>query len=153
MKPYKMAIVCIVILSLFSTINCFGYRALAHKVINRSVISQKLSAGPVKSYFAVQLGYSSAAKTVYNKKIIDWFEEAGPQEDEPGFRTKNHFLDPVANSGFSGFLFGSMGSGDPTAVWAQKAVGEQSPGGAHSWQDAREFFYTALISNTTAVRE
>ena len=43
--------------------------------------------------------------------------------------------------------------GEPTVVWAQKGVGEQTLGGAHSWQDARTYFYTALTADTKEVRD
>lgn len=155
MKAYTLLIFIALVLSLFNTITCFGYRSSVHKSVNQNVIKQKMSSGPVNSYFAVQLGYSSAASNVDGSKIIDWFEKAGEQEDKPAWRTRHHFLDPVNNKGFSGLVGGLFQLGEPTVVWAQKGVGQQSllNGGAHSWQDAREYFYNALTSDTKSVRE
>jgi len=156
MKRYILLYICLLIsVSLLGSLESHAYRERAHRAINSTVVNQKIASasGSLKGYFTVQLGYSSVRSEVNNKPIDKWFEDAGAQEDEPGPRTKNHFLDPISNSGFSGLFFGVVGTGDPTAVWAQKAAGQQSPGGSYSWQDAREYFFTALTSTTGSLRE
>lgn len=149
MKRYLwLYIGCFLSVILLSSLDSHGYRASAHRAINGTAVNQKILSvsGPLKEYFAVQLGYSSATSKVNGKYINKWFEDAGAQEDEPGLRTPNHFLDPISNEAI-------VGSYDPTAVWAQKEVGQQSPGDPYSWQDGREYFYTALISDIGATRE
>jgi len=136
-----------------SATNTFGYADRTHTAINKTVIHQRLSTFPLNDYFEKHLNLSTENDSINDKKIIDWFKEAGAQEDRPPWRTPNHFLDPLANKGFSGFLFSLIFSGSPTAVWAQMPVGKQSVWGSYSWRDAREYFYTALTSNSGTVRE
>lgn len=153
MGPFSRIILYLIMLNIFCATSCYAYRARVHSAINASAITQKLLTPQLSTYFQDNFGYSKADDEIIGDTISDWFRKAGKLEDEPGFRTKNHFLDPVNNNGFSGLIFGMIGTGEPTAVWAQKGVGQQSPGGAHSWLDARQYFYTALTSDTTLVRE
>lgn len=147
MKKYVMFyIYSLVSVILLNGIDCHGYREKAHRAINSNIVNQKIASGSLKGYFAVQLGYSSVRSVVNNKPIDEWFEEAGAQEDKPAIRTVHHFLDPISNGAIVGFF-------DPTAVWAQKEAGKQYPGGSYSWRDAREYFFSALTSNTGDVRE
>ncbi|MEA5114458.1 MAG: hypothetical protein VB050_10560 [Geobacteraceae bacterium] len=99
--------------------NSHAYAKRAHESINVAVIQQKLTKTPLKEYFKLKLGYSDVGDVVNGTKIIRWFENAGAQEDMPPWRTPNHFLDPLTNQGFSGFLFGLIAHGKPTAEWAQ----------------------------------
>lgn len=144
-------LVIVVIFVLVGPSPSFGYRPLAHKAINRSAITQKITSEPIQTFFATQLGYLSAASDVNGKMISIWFEDAGEQEDKPFWRTRHHFLDPVNNRGICG-LFNLC---DPAVIWAQKAAGGQGwmDGGNHSWQDAREYFHAALTTDTKELRE
>ena len=151
---YKPIIV-ITFLILSAALNCFGFRETVHREANGNAIANRMLSNPAISNFPIQLGYSSVNSRVMGTKIVDWFINAGAQEDKPAWRTRHHFLDPVSNVGFSGLVGGAFQLGEPTVVWAQKGVGQQSvlAGGAYSWEDARDYFHTALTSATPAVRE
>jgi len=153
MNSHKGLLGCGMLLIVLCATPCLAYRAKLHRAINASAITQKLLTPRLAAYFNDNFGYANADALVNAYSIADWFRNGGTQEDQPGLRMKNHVHDPVANSGFSGSLFGMTASGDPAVVWAQKSLAGQSPGGAYSWQDARHYFYTALTSDSSTLRE
>ena len=153
MNSHKFLLGCGVLLIVLGATPSFAYRAGAHRAINDSAITQKLLTTQLAAYFSGNFGYTNANALVNGYSIADWFKNGGAQEDQPGLRMKNHFLDPVANSGFSGSLFGMTSTGEPAPSGHKKRLPDSPPGGAYSWQDARYYFYTALTSDTNTVRE
>ena len=153
MKRFFRVITCMCTLLTFCAAPSLAFQELAHKAINSSAINLKLLSPQLSDYFKVNLGYSKVDDLVNGATIHDWFENAGAQEDTPVLRSRHHFLDPVNNNGFSGLVGGLFQLGDPSVVWAQKGLGQQTIGGAYSWVDARDYFYKALSSNSKTMRE
>ncbi len=69
-------------------------------------------------------------------------------EDEDG-RFINHFHEPIQNKGLKILVLGGISAID----WSLADLGSQSPGGAFSWNDAREFYFKAVTSETKAERD
>lgn len=75
----------------------------------------------------------------------DLMKQGSIDEDTEAFasRVLNHFHDPLSNHG----LFLSAIS------WSLAPMGSQFPGGDWSWNDAREYYFKALTSETKAERD
>ncbi|HQB53611.1 MAG TPA: hypothetical protein PLX62_11970, partial [Bacteroidales bacterium] len=69
----------------------------------------------------------------------------GMEEDEPFWRCRHHFHDPLQPWDQAGYRYSGI-SGESSILWAQLGAGEQSwwSGGNYSWYDARDYFYNAL---------
>jgi hypothetical protein len=107
--------------------------------------------------------------------VIEWLGEGGVLEDQPSSlldlyfnhaRNNNHFHDPLeTNWGLAGIndalllpdppLFNTLSwrwfNGQSLVLWAQNP--NQQLGGSWSWQDARNYFYSALTSANKTQRE
>ena len=89
-------IYCATVIVLYAT-PCTAYRGTTHRSSNGTVITQKLLSSQQHKYFIESnLGYR-ANDMVNGIAISDWFENAGAQEDQPLWRTPNHFLDLITN--------------------------------------------------------
>jgi len=142
----KKLIIYIVLLILISLPDyAFSYKEATHRALNYSVANNQNNLPNMADCLKNKLGYSSVKDEVNGMQIIKWFENAGAQEDAiPRFT--NHFHEPISNKGFAGMF-------DPAPLWAQKAAGNQWPGGAYSWLDARQYFYRSLTGTNKADRE
>jgi hypothetical protein len=88
------------------------------------------------------------------KEVYKWFVDGGRFEDLPPatipyLRSNNHFhnpLKPLEQAGYS-YL-----SGKSAIAWSQSPKGTQTPGGYYSWNDVRDYFYSALIGTDKNAR-
>jgi hypothetical protein len=109
-------------------------------------------------YLINQLGLKDGVETEINKKwIIKYIADGGEYEDKPSecipyWRSRNHFHNPINNSGFSGIWDTGLLSGISAIAWAMQPVSSQSCG-YYSWNDARDYYYNALTSTSKATRE
>ncbi len=101
-------------------------------------------------------------------QVWRWISSGGKWEDLPPEvvkipyrRSFNHFLNPINNEGYSntGFYLFPLsfvfirGPWDSAPDWFQKPAGGQHTGGHYSWNDVRGYFYEALTSPDTALRD
>jgi hypothetical protein len=70
----------------------------------------------------------------------------------PYWRSRNHFHNPIDNSGFSGWWDTGIFSGMSAVNWISQPANTQSCG-YYSWNDARDYYYKALTSTDKATRE
>ena len=147
----NLSILLVTLVSFFSTTS-HGYNKLTHRTINESIVSNQ-SLLPNTRECLKRLEYTNIENKINGFSILDWFIIAGEQEDSPFLRSANHFHEPISNSGFSGYWGMGLTTGESAPLWAQKAPRRQSPGGAFSWQDARQNFFSALISTDQTSRE
>ncbi len=92
-----------------------------------------------------------------NQQVLRWISDGGEYEDKPAdcipyYRSRNHFHNPIDNSGFSGIWDTRILSGISAREWAVLPAGTQSCG-YFSWNDVREYFYQALTAGEKASRD
>lgn len=148
----KNSWVAVAVVALLTPCFSYGYNAETHASINKAIVKNQIALPNMMSLLD-NLGYPDTNLQVNGKEIFKWFENAGRQEDSPFLRSANHFHEPISNSGFSGYWGVGLTTGESAPLWAQMAPRRQSPGGAFSWQDARQNFFSALISTDQASRE
>ena len=129
-----------------------------HRVINEFIAQDTFNGFSLDEYLKKQLGMHDGIKTdVQNQKIFLWLGDGGETEDKPGWcipywRSRNHFHNPIDNSGFSGVWDTGIFSGISAIEWVLKPAGSQSCG-HYSWNDARAYYFNALTSPDEATRE
>jgi len=91
----KIAVMCILLLSC----GAYAYDNVdVHPQVNESaVLSASKFATAMKS---IELSGTMPKElielnVINGKKIKDWFRKGGEFEDDPGYRTSNHFHDPL----------------------------------------------------------
>jgi len=116
-----------------------------HKELTDQAINIK--AGILDTYLKENLGLESGLQEVVGKKTVrQWMIEGSDFEDNSP-RFLNHFHDALNNRGLEAAL-----SGMSAVDWSLAAVGEQSFG-HYSWNDAREYYFKALTSETKTERD
>ncbi len=77
----------------------------------------------------------------------DLMKKGSRDEDTEAFalRVLNHFHEPLFHGGL---LWGVS-----AIEWSLKALGSQAPGGQWSWNDARDYYFKALTSETKSERD
>ena len=70
----------------------------------------------------------------------------------PYWRSRNHFHNPIDNSGFSGIWDTGLLSGMSALDWAMQPPNSQNCG-CYSWNDVRDYYYRALTSPDKGTRE
>jgi hypothetical protein len=127
----------------------YALEKATHEVINEYIAENLINGFSFDQYLKEQLGFQEGWKEVFNnRRVSQWLGYGGEQEDEPMYlRSFRHFHNPLETWDEAG-LWGSF---DSSVIWAQRT--DQSPGGHYSWQDVRDYFYTALTSEEPATRE
>lgn len=106
-------------------------------------------------YLKKQLGMNDGKDTFFNsKKVFDIIGDGGVYEDKPYWscpylRSKNHYLNPLNDSGFSGLWGTSLFQGMPADAWALSPMQSQYCG-YNSWNDVRLYYFLALTATTQA---
>jgi len=136
-----------------------------HDLIN-TVISDNVSHGgfALGFYFSNALLLEKGTDEIVDGNTINaWLGIGGRYEDgSPGCqqydRSRNHFHNPLTETGFSGFFFGFLG-GMSAVNWAQLPDNVQQtklvlscPGDNYSWSDVRNYFFQGLTSQNNDVR-
>lgn len=133
-----------------------------HEYLNVEIANRTLNNFSLDNYLKFNLGLSGGINAIFNdKSALKWLEAGGRYEDLPAWylqylRSVNHFHNPsalsISQAGFSGIWDTHLLSGTSAILWSQSATGTQSPGGFYSWNDARSYFYNALISTVPETR-
>ncbi|MGQ9645161.1 MAG: hypothetical protein ACUVWO_01310 [Thermodesulfobacteriota bacterium] len=138
------------LLAVFSKIpDLCGLEKDTHALLNREIV-QSYSILP--EVLDNQLGLKRGImEGLAGKTVLQWFEEAGRQEDEPAYsRSFNHFHDPLQ----PWYLAGFDETYKSSLIWAQDQgmIGSLF-GGNWSWKKARQSFHKGLTSITKTDRE
>ena len=75
----------------------------------------------------------------------------GAVHEDQGSRPLRHFHDPTRAWDSAGLFNSVVPPLQSSVVWSQNP--SQSPGGRHSWKDARDAYFKALTSTTTSLRK
>ncbi|MBI4654075.1 MAG: hypothetical protein HY752_03680 [Nitrospirae bacterium] len=145
-----------------------------HKAINEKVAKGIVNSFSLNDYLINNLGFKKGYEEILNgvtaeginvkKQIFQWLGYGGEQEDRPGSNTDyitgkpsrsvNHFHNPLKSwdeAGLNDTFLGKSYTGQSSVLWAQNP--NQNIGGKWSWQDARDYYYTALTSTNKDDRE
>ncbi len=130
-----------------------------HRTMNEYITRHNLNGFSLNDYLKSYTDMRDGIQNpVNNQEIWKWLKDGGKWEDVPSWylsylRSVNHFLNPLDDSGFSGIWDTGLLSGINAMEWATKEVGTQSPGGCYSWNDARNYYYTALTASNPNTRD
>lgn len=80
--------------------------------------------------------------------MLERIQKGSIDEDNPFTRTRAHFHDPTKAWASAGLNF--LGQHESSILWSQNP--NQGFGGKHSWLDARNSYFNALISTDPAQR-
>jgi hypothetical protein len=110
-----------------------------HDIINQQATRQS----NLDRFLRDQLAFEQGIEQSLNGRlVIDWLGEGGVREDDEA-RFLNHFHNPLRPWGSAG-LFGT----NPSSIrWMQ------DDNSGWSWQNARNYYWTALTATTKADRE
>ena len=160
-----------ILLILFSpfNFNAWALNEETHKDINIFIGSNKngFNEFSLNSYLKNQLGFLDGSEENFinnfdNKSVFEWLGEGGLREDKPlgtfpYLRSTNHFHNPlqdISRAGFSGVLnLPFLLPGESSILWSQRNLGTQDVGGHYSWHDTRDYFYKALTTEVSGMRE
>lgn len=130
--------------------NALALEKETHRYLNRKIIEENEE--KFNTYLNSNLGFLDGVKQILNGlRVIEWFENAGRQEDEPAYtRSFNHFHDPLQPWDLAGFNKTFKSS----LVWAQdQGMVGSLLGGDWSWKRARDSFFKGLTSLDKTSRE
>jgi len=138
-----------VVISIFYS-HSYALDKPTHEAINEYIAENTIGSFSLDQYLMDQLGFQKGKDEEFNnKKAFEWLGYGGKKEDEPiYFRSLRHFHDPTVEEWDKA---GLKGIWDSSIIWAQRT--DQWPGGHYSWQDVRDYFYSALISEDQTTRD
>ena len=116
-----------------------------HGVINVYIVdpSKGFSGYSLDEYLKNNLGISDGVTAKFDSKMVqEWIGYGGKQEDA-GFRSINHFLNPIDNTGV----------GYSALIWATLPTASQDYSPFASWSDVRGYYFRALTSTDKTTRE
>jgi len=158
MMPRNKLVVCFFIFIVTGT-ECWSYGETEHKAINEWILEHSVGGFDFDQYTRQNLGIDGGMKvrSLWYIYLFDWLTitgykspqeliaQGGIEEDEPFWRCRHHFHDPLQPWDQAGYHYSGI-SGESSILWAQLEAGEQSSwnGGNYSWYDARDYFYKAL---------
>ncbi len=162
MKMTKGLFKILVIQIIISSFSLTGYalEKPTHFEINEYIARHEIVGFSFDEYLKDQLGFQDGVNTIIEHPIITiihkepttvfrWLGYGGEQEDEPYLlRSLRHFHNPLIETWDEAGLWGIFES---SVIWGQRT--DQWPGGGYSWQDVRNYFYTALTSEEPGTRE
>lgn len=108
-----------------------------HDIINQQATRQSA----LDQFLREQLAFSQGIeRSLQGRQVVNWLGEGGIREDD-GFRFLSHFHDPLLSWGSAGLF------GNPSSIrWMQNTSS------GWSWQNARDYYWTALTATTQAAR-
>jgi hypothetical protein len=134
----------------------------SHRKINEYILQNTFNGFFFDDYLKKHLGVQEGVKTNFkrdslNQPVFRWLSDGGEFEDSPSgcfphWRSRNHFHNPIDNTGFSGWWDTGIFSGMSALNWISQPINSQECG-SYSWNDARQYYYAALTSSDKATRE
>ena len=123
-----------------------AWEITTHRDLTEQAINIK--AGLLSPYFKDNLGLKNGINEgVDGKTATQWMLEGSDFEDNTP-RFLNHFHDGLNNRGLEAFL-----SGESAIDWSLAGIGAQDGEDSFSWNDAREYYFKALTSESKAERD
>lgn len=99
-----------------------------------------------------QLGLPEGRLEVFNgTSVTDLVANGSRAEDSPPSRVLHHFHNPTRVWNDAGLRVLGIEIGQSSILWSQNPG--QTPGGRHSWHDARSSFFQALAATTDGERQ
>lgn len=139
-----------IIIAIFS-LNSYALDKPTHEAINEYIAKHTIQDFSLDEYLKTRLGFQKGSEEIFddhpdvgpgkNKypEVWGWLSYGGKKEDEPFLlRSVRHFHDPLKSWDKAGL----KGIWDSSILWGQRT--DQWPGGHYSWQDVRDYFYSAL---------
>jgi len=131
-----------------------------HRAINLYIVDKTstFNGYSLDKYLKENLGIVDGVTAKFNLRMVqDWIGDGGEFEDKPSgcvpyWRSRNHFHNPIDDSGFSGIWDTGFLSGMSAIDWINQPINTQSCG-YYSWDDARKYYYAALTAPDKATRE
>ena len=144
-KTMTLLFVFSAVLNLFLVSQAGAFEVDTHKKLTEAAIVTLEST--LNTYLTENLGLEGGLNaSVTGGTPRDLMKKGSIEEDEESLRrVLNHFHEPLFHTGL---LWG-----DSAIEWSLKAIGGQSPGGDWSWNDAREYYFKALTSETKSDRD
>lgn len=163
-------ILVVFLIFLATSLNCYGYHGATHREITKYVVRGDIEGFNLSRYLKDNLDIRFGYREIVHDSVITSgyqfqtantiegvFALGSDLEDSPPWRCIHHFHNPLATWDAAGLGLVEIGrsrilSGDSSIVWAQRPAGEQSDGN-YSWHDVRSYYYQALVSTSSGVRE
>ncbi len=149
----------LVLVLFFITSKSMALETDTHRAINEYIAqNNNLNGFSLDSYLKNHLRMQNGKDTFFNhQEVFKWIRDGGEYEDKPPWcipylRSRNHFHNPIDNSGFSGGWDTDFLSGISAVNWALQPVNSQSWGN-YSWDDIRSYYHNALTGRFKATRE
>ena len=138
----------------------FALNIDTHRAVNIHIVdpTSGFPGYSLDKYLKNNLGISDGVTSKFYSGMVQyWISDGGEYEDEPPgcvpyWRSRNHFHNPIDNSGFSGIWDTGLFSGMSAIDWAMQPLNSQSCG-CYSWNDVRDYYYRALTSPDKRTRE
>ncbi|MBI5591265.1 MAG: hypothetical protein HY881_12360 [Deltaproteobacteria bacterium] len=157
-KIFKVFAVIATMISLFYLHLALALEVKTHKAINEHISTNTLNGFSLDDHLKNQLGMQDGKDTYFNnKKVFNSLGDGGVTEDKPDgcvpyWRSRNHFHNPINNSGFSGWWDTGIFSGMSAIDWIMEPANSQSCG-YYSWNDARTYYFNALFVKDKVEKE
>ncbi len=132
--------------NLFLAIHTWAFEIGTHEQLTEAAIDTVGST--LNTYLIDNLGLQGGLNaSVKGGTPYELMKQGSKNEDTEAFafRVFNHFHEPL--------FHGGLLWGDSAIEWSLKAIGSQAPGGQWSWNDAREYYFKALTSESKTDRD
>lgn len=136
----------------------YSLSTATHRDLNEYVSKNSFSYFTLSNYLNNQLGMPRGYDEKINgKEVFKWISDGGEYEDKPSgcipfWRSRNHFHNPIDDSGFSGWWDTGILKGISAVAWINQPIDTQSCG-HYSWNDAKKYYYAALTVSDKVSRE
>jgi hypothetical protein len=149
-KMFNLLLIIISISFIYVTPN-LALETATHRAINKRIADKNsmIDQFSLHQYLIKYLGMQDGVDTKFNYFSIGLWLEFGAEEEDTTPRYLRHFLNPINNQG----LTWNSKTYPSARDWALMPVGSQGFTGNFSWNDARQYYYTALTSADKATRE
>lgn len=162
MKTIYGTFILMILFIFFCDNPCSALEVETHRDINKYIADKNimLNSFSLHQYLQKNLGMQDGTETYIekdklNQQIFDWLGDGGVYEDKPPEcwipyqRSRNHFHNPIDNSGFSGIWDTGFLEGVSVIDWISQPANTQSCG-YYSWNDARKYYELALTAKSKA---
>ena len=122
---------------IFPIANGWAWEVKTHKEITEQAI--KIVEADLNDYLINNLGLENGLNASVTGGTPQKLMELGSRKEDDSGRFVRHFHEPLFNVGLLGF--------DSAINWALRAIGGQGEE-AYSWNDAREYYFKAVTSET-----
>ena len=147
MKLYYRTIMLLISILLFSLELFLPIRVSALGKVTHRAINEKNAdkSSYLNQYLINNLGFKAGVEALINEKRINKYIGDGGEAEDAGFRSLNHFPNPITDQGILGY--------DSALQWASLPVATQPFSPFASWNDVRNNYLKALTATDKTTRE